>query len=201
MLGKPVYLNPLSTARAYDRETAQLVAQTWWAGLLGGIISVVFGAVILSVDWSVSSLALVVGILLVLRGLATASSRPSDGGVRTVNVVLGTLEAVAGIAIAAWPEPGLLTLAVLIGLRLLVGGVVLTVGALANRELPHWWLVLLLGLIQLPLGIWALRRPGMTLAILITLVGVWAIAAGILEAVLALELRKRGRDAAAAGQG
>ena len=192
-------MNPLTAARAYDGETAQLIAQTWWAGLLGGIISVVFGAVILSVDWSVSSLALVVGILLVLRGLATASSRPSDGGVRTVNVVLGTLEAVAGIAIAVWPEPGLLTLAVLIGLRLLVGGVVMTVGALANRELPHWWLLLLLGLIQLPLGIWALRRPGMTLAILITLVGVWAIAAGVIEAVLALELRKRGRDAGVAG--
>ena len=194
-----MYVNPLTAARAYDRETAQLIAQTWWAGLLGGIISVIFGAVILSVDWSVSSLALVVGILLVLRGLATASSRPSDGGVRTVNVVLGTLEALAGIAIAVWPEPGLLTLAVLIGLRLLVGGAVLTVGALANRELPHWWLLLLLGLIQLPLGIWALRRPGMTLAILITLVGVWAIAAGIIEAVLALELRKRARDDVAAG--
>jgi uncharacterized membrane protein HdeD (DUF308 family) len=196
-----VYVNPLGTPRAYDDETAQLIAQTWWAGLVGGVISVVFGAVILSVDWSVSSLALVVGILLVLRGLATASSRPSDGGVRTVNVVLGTLEAVAGIAIAAWPEPGLLTLAVLIGLRLLVGGAVLTVGALANRALPHWWLLLLLGLIQLPLGIWALRRPGMTLAILITLVGVWAIAAGIIEAVLALELRKRARDDVAAGTG
>jgi uncharacterized membrane protein HdeD (DUF308 family) len=196
-----VYVNPLGTPRAYDDETAQLIAQTWWAGLLGGVISVVFGAVILSVDWSVSSLALVVGILLVLRGLATASSRPSDGGVRTVNVVLGTLEALAGIAIAVWPEVGLLTLAVLIGLRLLVGGAVLTVGALANRALPHWWLLLLLGLIQLPLGIWALRRPGMTLAILITLVGVWAIAAGIIEAVLALELRKRARDDVAAGTG
>jgi uncharacterized membrane protein HdeD (DUF308 family) len=192
-----VYVNPLSPRRGYDRETAQLVAQTWWAGLLGGIISVVFGAVILSVDWSVSSLALVLGILLVLRGLATASARPSDGGDRRFNVVLGTLEAGAGIAIAVWPEPGLLTLAVLIGIRLLVGGVVMTVGALANRELPHWWLVLLLGLIQLPLGVWALRRPGMTLAILITLVGVWAIAAGIVEAALALELRKRGRRAAA----
>jgi uncharacterized membrane protein HdeD (DUF308 family) len=196
-----VYVNPLGTPRAYDDETAQLIAQTWWAGLLGGVISVVFGAVILSVDWSVSSLALVVGILLVLRGLATASSRPSDGGVRTVNVVLGTLEALAGIAIAVWPEVGLLTLAVLIGLRLLVGGAVLTVGALANRALPHWWLLLLLGLIQLPLGIWALRRPGMTLAILITLVGVWAIAAGIIEAVLALELRKRAPDDVAAGTG
>jgi uncharacterized membrane protein HdeD (DUF308 family) len=196
-----VYVNPLGTPRAYDDETAQLIAQTWWAGLVGGVISVVFGAVILSVEWSVSSLALVVGILLVLRGLATASSRPSDGGVRTVNVVLGTLEALAGIAIAVWPEVGLLTLAVLIGLRLLVGGAVLTVGALANRALPHWWLLLLLGLIQLPLGIWALRRPGMTLAILITLVGVWAIAAGIIEAVLALELRKRARDDVAAGTG
>ena len=56
---------------------------------------------------------------------------------------------------------------------------------------------LLLGLIQLPLGIWALRRPGMTLAILITLVGVWAIAAGIIEAVLALELRAARDDVVA----
>jgi uncharacterized membrane protein HdeD (DUF308 family) len=41
----------------------------------------------------------------------------------------------------------------------------------------------------------------MTLAILITLVGVWAIAAGIIEAVLALELRKRAPDDVAAGTG
>ena len=188
-----MYVNPLTAVPVYDRETARLVAETWWAGLLGGLVSVVFGAVILSVDWTVSSLAVVVGILLVLRGLATATSRPSDGSIRTVNLVLGLLEAGAGVAIAVWPELGLLTLAVLIGARLLAGGIVLTVGALVNRHLPHWWLVLLLGLIQLPLGVWALRRPGMTLAILITLVGVWAIVAGIVETVLALELRKQGR--------
>ena len=50
-----------------------------------------------------------------------------------------------------------------------------------------------LGLIQVPLGIWALRRPGMTLAILVTIVGVWAIVAGIWEIVLALEIRRQAR--------
>jgi uncharacterized membrane protein HdeD (DUF308 family) len=129
----------------------------------------------------------------VLRGLATAASRPSDGSTRRVNLVVGVLEIGAGVAVVAWPEIGLLTLAVVIGARILVGGLLLLVGAIVHRELPWWWLMFVLGLIQVPLGIWALRRPGMTLAILVTLVGVWAIVAGIWEIVLALEIRRHAR--------
>ncbi len=63
------------------------------------------------------------------------------------------------------------------------------VGALANRQAPHWWLVLILGVIETPLGIWAMRRPGLTLAVVITLIGVWAIVMGIWEIVIAFEVR------------
>ena len=190
-----MYANPFHTSLEYDPETADRIAETWWAGVVGGVVSVIFGAVILSVDWSVDSLALAIGILLGLRGLATATSRPADGSARTVNLVVGTLELAAGVAIVVWPEIGLLTLAVLIGARILIGGVLQLVGALVSRELPWWWLLLVLGLIQIPIGIWALRRPGMTLAVLVTLVGVWAIVAGIWEIVLALEIRKQARRA------
>jgi uncharacterized membrane protein HdeD (DUF308 family) len=188
-----MYANPFSADLVYDQETAGRIAETWWAGVVGGAVSVVFGAVILSVDWSVESLALVIGILLALRGLATAASRPADGSARRVNVVIGVLELAAGIALLVWPEIGLLTLAVVIGARILAGGILLLVGAIGSRGLPWWWMMLVLGLIQVPLGIWALRRPGMTLAILVTLVGVWAIVAGIWEAILAIEIRRQAR--------
>ena len=188
-----MYANPFSATLKYDPETADRIAETWWAGVVGGVVSVIFGAVILSVDWSVDSLALAVGILLGLRGLATAASRPADGSARRVNLLVGVLEIAAGVAVVVWPEIGLLTLAVVIGARILVGGLLLVAGAVVHRELPWWWLMLVLGLIQVPLGIWALRRPGMTLAILVTLVGVWAIVAGIWEIVLALEIRRHAR--------
>jgi uncharacterized membrane protein HdeD (DUF308 family) len=179
--------------RPYDRETAERVAETWWVGLLGGGISFVFGIFVLSVDWSVSSLAVFIGILFALRGLAALTSRPLDGSRRTATVVVGVLELAAGVAIAVWPDIGLFTVAVFVGVRLVVGGLIHIVGAIVNRHLPHWWLVLVLGLIQLPIGIWALRRPGLTLAVLITLTGVWAILAGIWECVLALELRREAK--------
>jgi uncharacterized membrane protein HdeD (DUF308 family) len=190
-----MYANPLTTDLVYDPETAARISDTWWAGVAGGLVSIVFGAVILSVDWSVDSLALVIGILLALRGLATAASQPADGGARRVNLLVGMLEIAAGVAVVVWPEIGLLTLAVVVGARILVGGLLLLVGAIVHRELPWWWLMLVLGLIQVPIGIWALRRPGMTLAILVTLVGVWAIVAGIWELVLALEIRRHARRA------
>ena len=72
--------------------------------------------------------------------------------------MLGAVDQV-GIAVAVWPEIGLLTLAVFIGGWLVVGGVIRIVGALANRHVPYWWLVLAVGLIEVPLGIWA-PSPG-----------------------------------------
>jgi len=183
-------LNPAGSSRPYDRETAELVEKTWWAGLLGGVVSVVCGMLVLSVDWSVTSLAVFVGILLAFRGIVTVSSRPLDGSSRGLTVFAGVLEVGAGVAIAVWPEIGLLTLAVVVGVRLVVGGILALMGAIANRQVPHWWFVFVLGLIQLPIGIWALRRPGMTLVVLITLIGVWAIVGGIWECVVAVEVRR-----------
>jgi uncharacterized membrane protein HdeD (DUF308 family) len=49
--------------------------------------------------------------------------------------------------------------------------------------------VLILGLIELPIGIWAMRRPGLTLAVLITLTGVWAIVTGVWQCLIAFEVR------------
>jgi uncharacterized membrane protein HdeD (DUF308 family) len=50
--------------------------------------------------------------------------------------------------------------------------------------------MLVLGLVEVPIGVWAMRRPGQTIAILITLTGAWAVVSGIYQVLTAFELRK-----------
>ena len=189
-----MYMNPFNLRWSFDLQTAEEVARTWWIPLLSGLISIAFGAVVLAVDWEVSSLAVVAGIMFVLGGLASVSTRAVDGSGRAGSVVPGVLEIAAGVAVIAWPEIGLLTLAIVIGARVLLGGLVMVVGAIANRHTPLWWLILALGLVQIPIAIWLLRRPGMTLAIVVTLLGIWSIVTGIGQCVLAFELRRLPRQ-------
>lgn len=183
-------LNPISDRTTFEVDEAEQVASSWWVFLLAGVISVVFGALILAIEWSVDGLAAFVGALFIIQGAAYLITKPLDGGSRSTNVIAGLLGIAAGIALLVWPGRGLYVVAVFIGAWIVVSGVLHIVGALANRQAPHWWLVLILGVIETPLGIWAMRRPGITLAILITLIGAWAIVMGIGEIVIAFEVRK-----------
>jgi uncharacterized membrane protein HdeD (DUF308 family) len=104
-------------------------------------------------------------------------------------VIAGLLGIGAGIALLVWPDRGLYVLAVFIGVWVVLSGLLHIVGAFVNRQAPYWWLVLILGLIEVPIGIWAMRRPGLTLAVLITLAGAWAIVTGIWQVLIAFEVR------------
>jgi uncharacterized membrane protein HdeD (DUF308 family) len=184
-----VLLNPINPPDRFDVEEAEAVASDWWLLLVTGIVTLVFGALILAIDWSVSSLAAFVGALFIIQGAAFLITRPLDGGTRSTNVIAGLLGIGAGIALLVWPDRGLYVLAVFIGIWIVVSGLLHIVGAFVNRHAPHWWLVLVLGLIEVPIGIWAMRRPGLTLAVIITLAGVWAIVTGIWQCVIAFEVR------------
>jgi uncharacterized membrane protein HdeD (DUF308 family) len=184
-----VLLNPINPPEHFDIEEAEEAAKGWWLLLLTGLVSLVFGALILSIDWSVASLAAFVGALFIIQGAAFLITRPLDGGTRSTNVIAGLLGIAAGIALLVWPDRGLYVLAVFVGIWIVTSGLLHIVGAFANRHAPHWWLVLILGLIEVPIGIWAMRRPGLTLAVIITLTGAWAIVTGIWQCLMAFEVR------------
>jgi hypothetical protein len=184
-----VLLNPVRPKADFGLAEAESLAVTWWFYLVGGIVSLVFGAIILAVDWGVDSLAAFIGTLFIIQGVAWLMTRPLDGGDRTTNVVAGLVGAGAGLALLVWPDRGLYTLAVFVGIWIVVSGALHVVGAIVNRHAPHWWIVLVLGLIEIPIGMWALRRPGLTLAVIITLTGVWAIVTGVWQILIAFELK------------
>src|SRR5262245_55095650 len=186
-----MFATPGSTSARLTRSAASQIAKNWWVPLLNGLALIVAGVLVFSIDWTVQSLSTFIGALFIFEGVSYALASGIDARVRRVNVVTGLLSIATGIAIIAWPEPGIVAVAIFLGAWLIVAGTVAISGALAVRSvLPYWWLLLLLGLAEIPLGVLALANPGATLTAIITVAGIWAVAIGVMRIVLAFEVKR-----------
>jgi uncharacterized membrane protein HdeD (DUF308 family) len=172
------------------REAAQQIASNWWVLLLNGALLVVAGFLIFSIDWSIRSLATFIGAVFIVQGVAEALTTGIDARVRRANVITGLLSIGAGVAIIVWPKPGLTAVAIFLAAWLIVTGTLAISGAFAARRfLPDWWLLLVIGLLEIPLGVLALANPGATLAALITVAGIWCVAIGVMRIVLSFQIK------------
>ena len=173
------------------REAVQRVAANWWRLLVNGLALIVAGVLIFSINWSIRSLATFIGALFILQGVTYALTTGIEARAQQANVVTGLLSIAAGIVIIAWPGPGIVVLAIFLGAWLIVLGTLTISGAFAaRRALSEWWLLLITGLLEIPLGVLALANPGATLAALITVGGIWAVAVGVTRIVLAFEIKR-----------
>jgi uncharacterized membrane protein HdeD (DUF308 family) len=102
------------------RDSAEQVARNWWVLLLDGVLLIVAGFLIFSIDWTVRSLATFIGAAFILQGVAYALTSGIDGRVRRTNVVTGLLSIATGLLIIVWPSPGLLAVAIILGAWLIV---------------------------------------------------------------------------------
>ena len=181
--------------RKLTRDAAQRIASNWWLLLLNGALLVVAGVLIFSIDWTIRSLATFIGVLFIVQGVAEALTTGLDARVRQANVITGLLSIAAGILIIVWPSPGLVAVAIVLGAWLIVTGTIeITAAFAARRLIPDWWMLLILGLVQIPLGVLALANPGATLAALITVAGIWAVAIGVMRIVLSFEIKRLPQD-------
>jgi len=177
------------------RKAAEGVARNWPLLLLNGAVLIVAGTLIFSIDWTIRDLATFIGALFILQGGVEALTTGIDAHVRRANVVAGLLSIAIGIVIIAWPGPGVVAVAIVLGAWLIVSGTIAITGAFAARRLlPDWWLLLIAGLLEIPLGVLALAAPGETLAALITVTGIWAVAVGAMRIVLGFELKRLPQD-------
>jgi uncharacterized membrane protein HdeD (DUF308 family) len=181
--------NPL-VQRPWAREIIKSVSSGWWALFLSGVVSIVAGALILLIHWSVADLAVFLGALLVCRGIFTMFSVPLDGSARRWAIGLGLLEAAVGIAVWVWPGPTLLVIAAVIGFWVLFSGVMTITGSVsARRILPYWGVFLALGVVETILSFWLLTRPGVTLVATVIAIGLWSLIYGVILTVVAVDLK------------
>jgi uncharacterized membrane protein HdeD (DUF308 family) len=181
-------------------QMAGQVSRLWWVPLLAGLVSILLGLLILASDWGIKVLVVVTGLLFVIHGVSLVLSPAYARGSRGEQVVAGTVAVIAGVVLLAWPGPTLLLLAVFAGAWLAVSGGFNIVTSISRRHtLPYWGLTTAVGVIELVLGLWAIRRPEMALSIVVVALGLWAVITGVLYCVLAFEVRRVAGAITAAG--
>ena len=163
--------------------------RAWGPLFAAGVIAVIFGVLVLANIWA--SLALVTifaGLFLVFAGIvqfAAAIGARRRGG----RFVAALVTLVAGTVVVLWPEGSLKTLAVLVGISFVVGGVVMALASLRDRA--HGSTVgAVFGAILAAIGAIVIVWPGPSVALLMVLVGVSAVLFGISAIVQGLALRK-----------
>jgi len=104
-------------------------------------------------------------------------------------VALGVLTVIAGCLAIASPLLSGLTVVVLIGIALAIGGVARTIGAFSAGSFGQDTLAFLGGILTFGAGLILAARPGIGLATLALMLGAYLLVDGISGVVLALRVR------------
>jgi uncharacterized membrane protein HdeD (DUF308 family) len=107
-------------------------------------------------------------------------------------VLLRGLIAIA-FALIAFTRPGVTvaTLVLIFGFYMLFDGISSLVAAFGRHRHEDRWLLVLEGVIGIWAGLVTLRAPGVTAAVLVFFISIWAMATGFLRIVEAIRLRKQ----------
>ena len=166
------------------------VASSWWLFLVLGILWILFGMFVLSYNvGSLLALAVFAGVTFVMTGITQVLAAGRADSSRWLHLLGGSLSLLVGFVAFIWPGATLLVLSVILAWFLVFKGIVDTVGALASIGRPWWWVTLIVGILELLLGIWAAGYPGRSLFVFVNVVGIYAVFYGVTELFAAFDLR------------
>ena len=112
-----------------------------------------------------------------------------DDTMKTVGVLGGIAAIIFGVAAVFWPGLTTLTLLYLFAAFVLVSGLINMfegLVAIGGKTSASWVLKLLIGALQIGVGVYLLRHPHVTFATFILLIGFTLIFRGVFDVVVAL---------------
>jgi uncharacterized membrane protein HdeD (DUF308 family) len=166
----------------------------WWLFLVFGLGWIFLSLFILQFDVdSVFTIGVLTGVYLLAAAATEGVAAVMMPGWKWLHWLLAALFAFGGIWAFVYPGQTFGTLALLIGWYLLVKGSFDFVAGLANRDVPLWWLTMIVGIFEFLLAFWAIGYPGRSAWLLVVWVGFGALARGIADIVLAFQVRSMQR--------
>jgi uncharacterized membrane protein HdeD (DUF308 family) len=173
----------------------ELAGLVWPAFLAAGIGCLAVGVLLLV--WPGATLvvaAILIGaaliVLGVLRLIHSCSASDANAGARVGSMVIGLLAIATGLDAIRHYHITIMTLAVLVGLLLVINGIAEVVaGVIGDRGVTRG-LTVVAGVLSLAAGIIVLFWPTISLTILAAVLGIWLIVYGIVLLGSGLTMRR-----------
>ncbi|MGD0374607.1 MAG: HdeD family acid-resistance protein [Streptosporangiaceae bacterium] len=174
-----------------------------WLVMLGAAVAFFAVGLILLV-WPKATLtivAILIGIALIVTGLVRLfdgfTAREESGGRRVADVVVGALAVIVGLYCLKHHALSIALVAFIVGVFWVLHGIADLAVAATSRGAPGRGLRAIGGLFSLIAGLLVLFWPGITVLLLVIILGIWLIFYAAVLAVLAFQLRP-GRTRSAA---
>ncbi|MFF3336956.1 HdeD family acid-resistance protein [Streptomyces sp. NPDC002888] len=192
------------TATAHEPEPPfegplhALSRAAWQVVLVTGVASLVMGVLVLV--WPGASLfaaGILFGLYLVISGvfqLVAAFGTHKTTSLRVLAFISGALSILLGLFCFRGPMQSILLLALWIGIGWLIRGITQTLAAASDSSMPARGWQIFLGIVTVVGGIVLIDSPFESVAVLTLVGGIWLVAVGVVEIVVALTIRRRARQ-------
>jgi uncharacterized membrane protein HdeD (DUF308 family) len=183
-----------------DRDIITAVAHRfWWVPVVAGVLSAIAGFIVLAAPRSsLLTIAVIlgaylaaIGLMQIVAALMIDGQRPS----RIAQGLVGTLAVVAGVIVIARPDGVVKGVAIAFGIWLLIAAGFGFANLFVAKE-RTWWDALRC-LIDLAAGIIIVVQPGIALATLAVILGIYLLVHGAAEVAAGILLRRIGHQPAA----
>jgi uncharacterized membrane protein HdeD (DUF308 family) len=177
-------------------------SRTWWVYLVTGALWIIFGFIVLSARSEITTIwavTIYAGVLFFLVGVGELVTAMAVTEWRWLHIVFGIAAIGAGIIAFVWPDETFVTLAIILAWYLLIDGLFEIVAAFYARQVHEWWwMFLIMGVVEVLIGFWAIGYTGRSIALLIIWVGATALAKGFTHIVRGFALHGLKKDLAIA---
>jgi uncharacterized membrane protein HdeD (DUF308 family) len=174
---------------------SEVLAQSWWAVGLRGILGIIFGLLcLLTPGIAVGAFVIVFAAYMFVDGVFAIISgiRAARSGERWGLLILeGVVDLAAGVIAILWPAITLVALVWIVAIWAIVSGALMLAAAFSlNLDYGRWWLALG-GIASIIFGILLIIEPFIGAVVLTLWIGAYAVVFGVLLLVLGFQLHSK----------
>ena len=188
-MAKKLAKRPVETKRL-----KQITKRIWWATILSGITSIIFG--LIAVCWpglTLGAIIVIFGIFIIAIGvfwLSAALTQIKSHPLWWLMAVFGALVFGVGIYLLMNPETAARLIAVLLMIYIFAQSLLDLVTASYSQQSSKW-LLIATGILGIILGFVVMFNPILATVALIWVLGLYALIRGAIATVYALMIRKK----------
>ena len=189
-----------TTERFVNDAFGPLGSQAWLAVLTVAVFTLAVGVLLLA--WPKATLtvvAILLGAALVISGLYRLvegfAARDASGATRAAYVLIGLIAILVGLYCLRHHDVSIFLLALLVGAFWIVHGVADLAAAATSGPAPGRGFRVAAGLFSIAAGAAVLFWPGISLVLMLTVLGAWLIFYAVILGLLAFRLRRWSKSA------